>query len=112
MVEPRIVLPHTIGNAHHARLLIDALLHERPFGCGAIALSNTHERTNDRIHTAPTEQPKRTWIIIQNRLSNHARPLSLLAHIALKGNIAYKRTLNHLSRRGKRRLAGSVRIRL
>ena len=112
MVEPRIVLPHAIGNAHHAHLLADELLHRRPFGCGAIALSNTHERTNDRIHTAPTEQPKRARIIIQDRLSDHTRALSLLTHIALKGNIPSKRTLNHLSRRGKRRLAGGSRISL
>lgn len=112
MVEPRIVLPHAIGNTHHAHLLIDALLHRRPFGRIAIALSNTHERTNNGIHAAPAEQPKRTRVIIQDRLSNRARALSLLTHIALKGNIAHKRTLNHLSRRGKRRLAGSSRISL
>ena len=64
MVEPRIVLPHTIGNAHHTHLLIDTLLYGGPFGCGAIALSNTHKRTNDGVHTAPTEQPKPTRIII------------------------------------------------
>ena len=112
MVEPRIVLPHAIGNAHHAHLPINPLLHRRPFRRIAIALSNTHERTNDRIHTAPTEQPKRARVIIQDRLSNRARALSLLTHIALKGNIAHKRTLNHLSRRGKRQLAGSSRISL
>ena len=112
MVEPRIVLPHTIGDAHHTHLLIDALLHRRPFGCGAIALGNAHERTNDRIHTTPAEQPKRAGIIIQNRLRNHARAISLLTHITLKGNIPNKGALNHLSRRGKRRLAGSSRIRL
>ena len=112
MVEPRIVLPHAIGNAHHAHLLIDTLLHRRPFGRIAIALSNTHQGANDRIHAAPTEKPKCARIIIQNRLSNHMRTFSFLAHIALKGNIAHKRTFNHLSRRGKRRLTGSGRIRL
>ena len=54
MVEPRIVLPHAIGNAHHAHLLIDTLLHGRPLGRIAIALGNTHERTNNGIHAAPS----------------------------------------------------------
>ena len=112
MVEPRIVLSYAIGNTHHAHLAINPLLHGRPLGRVAITLGNAHQRTNDRIHAAPTEQPQRAGVIIQNRLRNHARPLSLLAHIALKGNIAYKRTLNHLGRRGKCRLTGSVRIRL
>ena len=112
MVEPRIVLPHAIGNAHHAHLLIDTLLHRRPFGRITIALSNAHERTNNGIHAAPAEQPKRTRVIIQDCLSNHARTLSLLTHIALKGNVAHKGTLNHLSRRRKRRLTGSGRISL
>ena len=112
MVEPRIVLPHAIGNAHHTHLLIDTLLHRRPLRRIAISLSNTHQGANNRIHTAPTKQPKRARIIIQNRLSNHARTFSLLAHIALKGNIPNKGTLNHLSRRGKRRLAGRSRISL
>ena len=112
MVEPRIVLPHAIGNAHHAHLLIDTLLHGRPLGRIAIALGNTHERTNNGIHAAPAEQPKRTRVIIQDCLSNHARTLSLLTHVALKGNVAHKGTLNHLSRRRKRRLTGSGRISL
>ena len=112
MVEPRIVLPHAIGNAHHTHLLIDTLLHRRPLRRIAISLSNTHQGANDRIHPAPTEQPKRARIIIQNSLSNHARTVSLLTHIALKGNIAHKRTLNHLSRRRKRRLTSSVGISL
>ena len=112
MVEPRIVLPHAIGNAHHTHLLIDTLLHRRPLRRIAISLSNAHQGANDSIHAAPTEQPKRTRVIIQNRLSNHARTFSLLAHIALKGNIPSKGTLNHLSRRGKRRLTGGSGIRL
>lgn len=57
MVEPRVVLSHAIGNAHHAHLLIDLLLHGGPLGRGAIALGNTHEGANDRIHTTPAEQP-------------------------------------------------------
>ena len=112
MVEPRIVLPHAIGNAHHTHLLIDTLLHRRPLRRIAISLSNAHERTDDGVHAAPTEQPQRARIIIQNRLFNHARPFSFLTHVTLKGNIAYKRTLNHLSRRGKRRLTGGSGIRL
>lgn len=112
MVEPRIVLPHAIGNAHHANLLIDMLLHRRPFRRITIALSNTHQGANNGIHAAPAEQPKRTRVIIQDCLSNHARTLSLLTHIALKGNVAHKGTLNHLSRRRKRRLTGSGRISL
>lgn len=57
MVEPRVILPHTIGNAHHAHLLIDPLLYGGPLERGAIALGNTHEGANDRIHTTPAEQP-------------------------------------------------------
>ena len=57
MVEPRIVLPHAIGNAHHAHLLIDTLLHGRPLGRITITLGNAHEGANDGIHTTPAEQP-------------------------------------------------------
>ena len=106
MVEPRVILPHTIGNAHHAHLLIDLLLHGGPFGCGAVTLGNTHEGTEDRIHATPAEQPQRAGVVIHDGIGNDARTGRFLAHIALEGNVSHKRTLNHLGRRGKRRLVG------
>ncbi len=112
MVEPRVVLSYAIGNAHHAHLPIDSLLHGRPFGRGAITLGNAHEGANDSIHATPAEQPQRARVIVHDGVGDDARPFSLFSHITLKGNISHKGALDHLGGRGKRRLTGSVRIRL
>ena len=106
MVEPRVVLPHTIGNAHNAHLLIDPLLHGGPLGRGTIAFGNTHEGTNDSIHTTPAEQPQRAGVVVHDGIGDDARTGRLLSHITLKSNISHKRTLNHLCGRGEGRLAG------
>lgn len=106
MVEPRIVLPHAIGNAHHAHLLIDTLLYGGPFGRVAITLGNAHQGANYGVHATPAEQPERARVVVQDGVGDDARTWCFLAHITLKSNISHIRTLDHLSRRGEGRFAG------
>ena len=107
VVQPGVVLPHTVHHAHHAHLLAHLRLDGGPLRRALKLLSDGHERADDGVHAAPREKPQRARVVVQDCGLDDVRARRGLPHIALKGNVSHVGAAEQLLGRREGGLTGS-----